>query len=761
MTVSSTSSRVVYAGNGSTTVFPFAFKVALASELAVVFTDASGVDLELSPSQYGATGFGQDAGGSVTYPLSGDPIANGTRLTIYRDVPLTQPTQISNQGAMWPQVIEAALDRQAWQGQKLQDQLDRALLADISEQGSLDPLPTADQRAGKFLMFDNDGQPATTSGAPGDASTTGFLPAGTGAVPRDVQSRLRERVSVLDFIPTALHAEIVAGTSTTNVHTYLQAAIDHLESAGGGTLHFPFGVYLIGATLTINKGVKLVGEGEIGDTPGASLAPDGTVIQWNSLASADLIAVKSTTANHYLYGFGIRNIMLRGSAAATAGIRASSIANCDFHLSAFDFTEAGVVVDDSNGVISFNNNFRMRFIYGVAAATDGAHGLKFDGDVIGVTQNTIHWLSGLVKNGWMLWLSGADGNHVFTIQAAVNSGGTGGAVRFNNGPSYPAQNNQIEVMWGRAHAESATFGNEIKRAHSEAGGVTIDSGGQLHYTAYDYLNAERWDCHSFVMSDEYLVPTGSIQTDVQFTTFLAAYNPASMADGEGVEVDVTVASAILGDLAHATFSLDTQGIILNAQVTATNTVTVRFQNETGGTVDLGSGTIQVVVRARPTRTALKTEYAALWGSISFPNAATTAAWANIMPPRHWSDGRIVGLKLHHGTDVGNSSAAVRLHVQAITKANNASVATPQEDENFTVLVNDSASRYRVSSVTFGVPLPFTRGDFLGLRIERVGADGADTASGNWHLLGVSVLYESDGPDSPGSGTWSIPPVGIQ
>lgn len=35
------------------------------------------------------------------------------------------------------------------------------------------------------------------------------------------------------------------------------------------------------------------------------------------------------------------------------------------------------------------------------------------------------------------------------------------------------------------------------------------------------------------------------------------------------------------------------------QVTATNTVTVRFQNETGGTINLGSGTIRVRVRKVP------------------------------------------------------------------------------------------------------------------------------------------------------------------
>ncbi len=52
---------------------------------------------------------------------------------------------------------------------------------------------------------------------------------------------------------------------------------------------------------------------------------------------------------------------------------------------------------------------------------------------------------------------------------------------------------------------------------------------------------------------------------------------------------------VLDDFARATFSLDLQGIALTAWVSAANTVSVRFQNESGGTLDLGSGTLRVRV----------------------------------------------------------------------------------------------------------------------------------------------------------------------
>ena len=174
MTVSSTSSRVVYTGNGVTTAWPFAFKVSQAADLVVIYTDATGSDFALSPSQYGATGFGADLGGSVTYPLTGAPIASGTKLTIYRDVAATQPTSISNQGAMWPQVIEGALDRLAMIAQGFLDTASRTLKISVTDSGTLRPLPNSTQRANSFLAFDAAGQPMAALGI-GLASVSSWL----------------------------------------------------------------------------------------------------------------------------------------------------------------------------------------------------------------------------------------------------------------------------------------------------------------------------------------------------------------------------------------------------------------------------------------------------------------------------------------------------------------------------------------------------------------------------------------------------------
>lgn len=76
----------------------------------------------------------------------------------------------------------------------------------------------------------------------------------------------------------------------------------------------------------------------------------------------------------------------------------------------------------------------------------------------------------------------------------------------------------------------------------------------------------------------------------------ATYDPGSLADGAGVTTTVTATGANLGGFAEASFSLDLQGITLTAWVSSASTVSVRFQNETGGAIDLASGTLRVRVR---------------------------------------------------------------------------------------------------------------------------------------------------------------------
>ena len=74
-----------------------------------------------------------------------------------------------------------------------------------------------------------------------------------------------------------------------------------------------------------------------------------------------------------------------------------------------------------------------------------------------------------------------------------------------------------------------------------------------------------------------------------------AFNPGSLNDKAGETTTISVPGARLGDFVVASFSLDLQNIILSPYVSADDVVSVRLQNETNGTLNLGAGTLKVGV----------------------------------------------------------------------------------------------------------------------------------------------------------------------
>jgi len=80
----------------------------------------------------------------------------------------------------------------------------------------------------------------------------------------------------------------------------------------------------------------------------------------------------------------------------------------------------------------------------------------------------------------------------------------------------------------------------------------------------------------------------------------ATWDAGSIADGAEEASTVTVTGAEVGDYAIASLSIDISDLVLDAQVTAANTVTCVLANNTGGAVDLASATVYVRVFRRTT-----------------------------------------------------------------------------------------------------------------------------------------------------------------
>src|SRR5260370_22750326 len=109
MTISSTSSRVVYSGDGTTSSFGFAFYVSDQADLVVTCTDSAGNQTVIAPGA-APTGYqisapavpapGWPAGGTVAYN-PGSPIAAGPTPTLQRPPAGPRPPPPSNPGPLW------------------------------------------------------------------------------------------------------------------------------------------------------------------------------------------------------------------------------------------------------------------------------------------------------------------------------------------------------------------------------------------------------------------------------------------------------------------------------------------------------------------------------------------------------------------------------------------------------------------------------------------------------------------------------------
>lgn len=125
---------------------------------------------------------------------------------------------------------------------------------------------------------------------------------------------------------------------------------------------------------------------------------------------------------------------------------------------------------------------------------------------------------------------------------------------------------------------------------------TAGNGGGWN-TAHIKMGYHLWIDSAGRLRIKATAPTGDTDGNVVGFDLVgsAVYDPPNLADGAGTTTTIAVANAVMGDFAIASFSLDLQGISVTAWISAINTVSIRFQNESGGALDLASGTLKVKV----------------------------------------------------------------------------------------------------------------------------------------------------------------------
>ena len=170
MTITTTTIKNSYSGNGSTTEFAYTFPINSTSEISVIERSSTGVETTKSEGS-GSTNYSivdnGATGGTITMVTA--PAA-GTTLVIRRNTALTQETDYVANDPFPAETHEDALDKLNMQTQELQEQLDRSFkVSRTNTITTAEFTESATDRASKALGFDTDGNLTTIAD---------FLPAG-------------------------------------------------------------------------------------------------------------------------------------------------------------------------------------------------------------------------------------------------------------------------------------------------------------------------------------------------------------------------------------------------------------------------------------------------------------------------------------------------------------------------------------------------------------------------------------------------------
>ena len=160
MTVSTTTIKNSYSGNGSATAFNYTFKIFASAELKVyIRTEADGTEtLKTVTTHYTVSGIGDTGGGTVTFTAGNVP-TSAQQVLLTRDSPLTQSTDYVENDPFPASSHEDALDKLTHQMQEQQEELDRSFKVSktVTDLTSSEVVDDAATRASKLLGFSANG----------------------------------------------------------------------------------------------------------------------------------------------------------------------------------------------------------------------------------------------------------------------------------------------------------------------------------------------------------------------------------------------------------------------------------------------------------------------------------------------------------------------------------------------------------------------------------------------------------------------------
>ena len=225
MTVSSSTNKVSYSGNGSLTTFAYTFKIFDQSDVVVILRAADGTEtVQTITTHYTVTGVAAASGGNVVF---GSAPASGVTVVILRSQPLTQGLDLVANDPFPAESLEDALDKLVFMTQKHEEELGRAIKASRTNTltGSEFTISATD-RANKIFAFDGSGNVSITQAI---GIFKGDWGASTSYVVRDI---VKDTSTNNIFIANTAHTSSGSQPLTTNTDS---AKWDLLVDAASAT----------------------------------------------------------------------------------------------------------------------------------------------------------------------------------------------------------------------------------------------------------------------------------------------------------------------------------------------------------------------------------------------------------------------------------------------------------------------------------------------------------------------------------------------